>query len=204
MKSIVTITKKICAELSNQDKVLSAVIEKYGELDYTIDSNYFESLLSTIIGQQLASKVADKIWSRFLDLFPNEITLEGVLNLSNDALLGVGLSRNKALYIKTIASSIVEGRLTLDKFDEMDDLEIKKQLVSIKGIGEWTAEMFLIFSMGRVDVFSCGDGGLSRAISKFYNDGKALTQLEKIEISKNWMPYRSIASLYLWKSLENK
>jgi DNA-3-methyladenine glycosylase II len=115
-----------------------------------------------------------------------------------------GLSYNKIAYINNICTAVAEGNLTLDKFDEMSDEAIVKQLTAIKGIGEWTAEMFLIFSLGRLDVFSKGDGGLARAINNLYGNGTDLKPKDRLAITEHWKPYRSIASLYLWRSLDNR
>jgi DNA-3-methyladenine glycosylase II len=148
--------------------------------------------------------VADVIWGRFEALIDGAITPEKVLALNDEALRGAGLSRNKAAYIKNIAQAVADGSLTLNKFNDMTDEGIKAQLTAIKGIGEWTAEMFLIFSLGRPDVFSKGDGGLARAINNLYGNGAELAVKERLSITEAWKPYRSIASLYLWRSLDNR
>jgi DNA-3-methyladenine glycosylase II len=117
-------------------------------------------LLSNIVGQQLSGRVADVIWGRVVALADGEITAEKVLAIDDEALRGAELSRNKAAYIKNIARAVSDGSLTLDKLSDMTDAAIVAQLTAIKGIGEWTAEKFLIFSLGRLDIFSKGDGGL--------------------------------------------
>jgi len=183
---------------------MGAVIEKYGILDHELATDYLDALLLNIVGQQLSAKAANAIWNRFMGLINGKLSPEMVLLLDDEKLRGAGLSRNKAAYIKNIAQAVADGSLTLDKFDDMADTEIVGQLTAIKGIGEWTAEMFLIFSLGRMDVFSKGDGGLARAINNLYGSGTALSVKERLAIAEVWKPFRSIAGLYLWRSLDNR
>ena len=183
---------------------MGTAIEKYGVIDYELHSDYLTALLSNIVGQQLSGRVADVIWGRVVALAGGEVTADKVLALDNEALRGAGLSRNKASYIKNIARAVSEGNLTLDKFGDMTDEAVIGQLTAIKGIGAWTAEMFLIFSLGRLDVFSKGDGGLARAVNNLYGNGVELSVKERLAVTEAWKPYRSIASLYLWRSLDNK
>lgn len=200
----ITATTEMREYLQKADPIIGEVIEKHGMIDYELRSDYLEALLSNIVGQQLSGRVADVIWGRVVALAEDEVTAESVLALDDDALRGAGLSRNKAAYIKNIACAVSEGKLTLDKFGDMTEEAIIKQLTAIKGIGEWTAEMFLIFSLGRLDIFSKGDGGLARAINYIYGNGTELSVKERLSITEAWKPYRSIASLYLWRSLDNK
>ena len=204
LRKRITATAKARAYLTNADPIMGAVIKKYGIIDYELAADYLAALLSNIVGQQLSGKVANVIWSRFMGLIDGELAPEKVLLLDDEKMRGVGLSRNKAAYIKNIAKAVADGNLTLDKFGSMADTEIVKQLTTIKGIGEWTAEMFLIFSLGRMDVFSKGDGGLARAINNLYGNGAELSVKERLALSETWKPYRSIASLYLWRTLDNR
>jgi|AGTN01.1.fsa_nt_gi 3-methyladenine DNA glycosylase/8-oxoguanine DNA glycosylase len=189
---------KISAALSS-DAVMKKLIEKYGPLELEPEGETFSFLASAIAGQQLSGKVADVIWKRVLKL-AGEITPEILLSLKDGDLRAAGLSFSKISYIKNLASAVIEGRVRIDKFEELPDEEIIKELTSVKGIGPWTAEMFLIFSLCREDVFSAGDGGLARAIDILY--GKEHAKKERLKLSESWKPYRSYASLYLWKSLE--
>jgi len=200
----ITATAEAREYLTKADPVFGAIIEKYGVIDYELRTDYFDALLSNIVGQQLSGKAADTIYNRFLALIDGELMPEKVLAADDEKLRGAGLSRNKAAYIKNIARAVAEGSLTLDKFGDMTDATIIAQLTAIKGIGEWTAEMFLIFSLGRLDVFSKGDGGLARAINNLYGNGTELSAKERSTITEVWKPYRSIASLYLWASLDNR
>lgn len=190
--------------LAKADPIMGAVIEKYGVIEYELATDYLSALLSNIVGQQLSGRVADVIWGRLEALLGGEVTAEKALRMGDEALRGAGLSRNKAAYIKNIARAVAEGSLTLDKFDSMTDETIMLQLTAIKGIGKWTAEMFLIFSLGRMDVFSQGDGGLARAVNNLYASGMELAAKERLRVTEAWKPYRSIASLYLWRSLDNR
>ena len=155
------------------------------------------------MGQQLSIKVAKIINGRFLKLFENQNpTPEEVITIPHEIYRAQGLSNAKAKYIKNIAQAVIDKELLIENFDQMTDEEIKAQLVKIKGIGNWTAEMFLIFSMKRPDVFSLGDLGLRTAIEKLY--GIKRDNLKKIEkLSKTWAPHRTLASRLLWSSLDN-
>lgn len=164
---------------------------------------YFIDLLENIIGQQLSIKVAKVIFGRFISLFPNATpSAQEIVDIPHETYRAQGLSNAKAKYVKNIAQAIINGELLIDKFEGMSDEEIKTQLVKIKGIGNWTAEMFLIFSMRRPDIFSPGDLGLRAAIEKLY--GIKRDNLKKIEkLSKTWAPNRTLASRLLWASLDN-
>ena len=204
LKNRITATIEAREYLAKADSIMGAVIEKYGVIDYELHADYLSALLSNIVGQQLSGKVADVIWKRVLGFIGGELTAEKILAVEDEKLRGAGMSRNKAAYVKNIARAVSDGSLTLDKFDDMTDAEIIKQLTAIKGIGEWTAEMFLIFSLGRLDIFSKGDGGLVRAINNLYGNGAELSVKERLTITEKWKPFRSSASLYLWASLDNR
>jgi DNA-3-methyladenine glycosylase II len=197
-------TEKARESLAGADPVMGALTDKYGVIDYELRADYLDALMSNIIGQQLSGRVADVLWGRFTALCGGEITVEKVLGLSDAQLRGAGISRNKSAYLRNVASAVKTGALTLGAFDGMTDEAVIGQLKAVKGIGEWTAEMFLIFSLGRQDVFSMGDGGLARAVNALYGDGKELASRERAAIAERWKPYRSIASLYLWRSLDNR
>jgi DNA-3-methyladenine glycosylase II len=199
----ITATAEIREYLTKADSIIGAVIEKYGVRDFELSTDYFDALLQNIVGQQLSGKAADTIYNRFITLIDGKLIPRKVLALDDEKLRGAGISRNKATYIKNIARAVVDGDLTLDKFADMTDATIIAQLTAIKGIGQWTAEMFLIFSLGRLDVFSKGDGGLARAINNLYGNGAEILAKERLTITEAWKPYRSIASLYLWASLDN-
>lgn len=217
-------TKKIQNELVRLDPQLAMFISAYGDIDITLSENYFESLASSIVGQQLSNKVTDVIWNRLVKFLGGnvggtpstikapsnykqnkdcQVTPQAIIAANSDDLRSVGLSTNKVIYLKNLSQAVLDGSLQLDDFQHLSDDEIITQLTKIKGIGRWTAEMFLIFSLGRQDVFSLGDGGLYNAIRKLYNLDKP-TKHEIQEITQKWSPYRTFASLYLWKSLDNE
>ncbi|MDR0762988.1 MAG: hypothetical protein LBF01_00635 [Bacteroidales bacterium] len=203
LKKYITATAEAREYLTNVDPILGAVIEKHGIIDYELCTDYFDALLSNIVGQQLSGKAADTIYNRFLRLIDGELTAKKMLEIDDEKLRKAGLSCNKSAYIKNLAKAVADGSLMLNRFDGMTDSVVVTQLTAIKGIGEWTAEMFLIFSLGRLDVFSKGDGGLARAINILYGEGRELSAQERLAITEAWKPYRSIASLYLWRSLDN-
>lgn len=165
-------------------------------------SQYAEELFSSIVSQQLSTKAAATIWRRFADLVGDPSHPEIVKNFDIESLRTIGLSRQKASYILDIAKGTSDGTVRLDHLDELDDDAVITELIQLKGVGRWTAEMFLIFTLGREDVFSIGDLGLRNAANKLYNRELSLTDLT--ELSQKWSPYRSTASLLLWHSLDNK
>jgi len=157
----------------------------------TDPSQYFVALCNTIVSQQLSGKAADTIWARVVDLFPDrKISRRGVLEISETELRQCGCSFAKIKYLKNLAAA----EINFIRFPELSDQEITQALIAVKGIGPWTAEMFLMFIMNRPDIFSYGDLGLKNAIKK-------LPGLQSPEV---WSPYRSYASRILWKSLEIK
>ncbi len=161
-----------------------------------------EELIEAIINQQLSGKAADTIYKRFLALFKSTKfpKPEQILKLDVEKLRAAGMSYSKANYIKNIAQAFKNGQLNIKKIQAMPDEEVITELTKIKGVGKWTAEMILIFTLNRQDVFSLGDAGLRRAIKNLYG----LTDEKKIlKLSENWKPNRSLACWYLWQSLNN-
>ena len=188
----------------SRDLVMKDLIEKYGELTLSESEDYFTDLARSIVGQQLSGKAASTIWKRVEALLNGEITADNFLSVPDELMRQAGVSGNKTRYIKNIAQAVFDKSLDLENIRSYDNEEIIQQLTKIKGVGQWTAEMFLIFSLAREDVFSFGDGGLNSAINKLYGSGKVLTKDEIKTITEKWKPYRSIASLYLWRSLDNR
>jgi DNA-3-methyladenine glycosylase II len=186
------------------DSVIIKLIDKFGVVEINPSRNYFSDLVESIINQQLSNKAAATIWKRFQDLFPlNKITPELVIKTDINKIKSCGTSNAKAQYIKNIAQAFLDQTVKFEKFNELSNEEIIDQLIQVKGIGKWTAEMFLIFSLGREDVFSMGDAGLAKAINNIYGKGKSLSIKQKEKIISKWTPYKSYASLLLWKSLYN-
>jgi len=190
--------------LCKVDSNLERIIKIVGKYSINIRNDPFQSLVESIIYQQLAGKAANAIYNRFINYYNNkQITPTLILNSPNDNLKKVGLSNRKIDYLKDLALHVYDGRINLEELPKMNDEEIINKLVNVKGIGRWTSEMFLIFSLGRHDILPVTDLGVRKAIQKVYS----LSELPKpnimIEIAKPWRPYRSIATWYLWKSLSN-
>lgn len=200
--------KKVLNHFRKSDKVLYPWVLKSGELEKIKKdkpANYFSRLCYEIIGQQLSGKVAAVIFNRFKNLFRGgRVTAKQTVKLSRRRLRGVGLSNAKAEYLKHLARAVVDKKLPLSKFDKMPDEEVKQSLLAVKGIGPWTCEMFLMFTLAREDVFSLGDLGLKKGLMKIYHLKKEPTEKQMKRIAKNWSPYKTFASRVLWHSLEKK
>jgi DNA-3-methyladenine glycosylase II len=193
--------------LSAADPIMARLVQERGPMTITPTppEEYFFTLLDAIASQQLSSKVAATIVNRIRALVPGESapTAEQVLALSDQQLRDVGLSWSKVAYIKDLAGHVADGRLDLVHISTMDDEEVIKELVAVKGIGRWTAEMFLLFSLGRPDVFAVADYGLQVAIKRLYDLPDLPKPAPMRQIAEPWRPYRSYASLYLWRVLDN-
>ncbi len=192
--------------LSAADPVMARLIQERGPLITTPvpPDEYFFSLLDAIASQQLSSKVASVIVNRVRALTPWEAppTAEQILSTPDQALRDTGLSWSKVRYMKDLASHVAGGQLDLAHISQMEDEEIISRLVVVKGIGRWTAKMFLLFSLGRPDVFAVDDYGLQVAIKRLYGLPDLPKPVPMREIAEPWRPYRSYASLYLWRSLD--
>lgn len=197
--------KNIVSHFQTSDEILAKVIPFIKPFSIEKSEELFFSLVESIISQQLSVKAGDTIVKRFSALFPDEkITPEAVLLIPRETLRSVGMSWNKADYIHNIARAVVEHQLDFTKLDQLPDEEVIKELTKIKGIGRWTAEMFLMFTMAREDVFSYGDVGLQNAIQRLYKMKKKPTKKQMEKISKKWSPYRTYAARILWRSLDNE
>lgn len=175
------------------------------EREVRTSDKYFVSLCEDIIGQQLSGKVSDVIFGRFKKLFPaKNITPRTVLKLSEEKLRTTGMSWSKTRFIRDLAQKALDKSVQLDQLAQLADQEVIKELTKVKGIGPWTAEMFLMFTLGREDVFSYGDLGLKNAIKKLYGFKKDPTVKQMEKIVNKWKPYRTWAARILWKSLELK
>lgn len=169
-----------------------------------ISSNeYLFHLYSSIISQQISTKAADKILERFLVLVGDPHDAKNILRHDIEDFRSIGLSRQKASYIKSIAELTSNGTVKVKHLDDLDEEEVIRELVLIKGVGQWTAEMFLMFTLARPDVFSVGDLGLHNAAKKLYNKPD-MTKQELLELSQKWSPHRTTAALVLWHSLDNR
>ena len=196
--------KKAIKHLNSSDKVLSALIRKHGPCTIipALD-NPFHALTSSIISQQLSAHAARAIKGRLFDLIGTErFTPENISKVSFNQFRTAGLSKAKIEYIRRLASAVRSGEFDLSSFVNLEDEEIISKLTTFPGIGRWTAEMFLIFALGRPDVLSVNDAGLKRALKISYRLQESPSEDEMISISDSWRPYRSVASWYLWRVVD--
>lgn len=195
-------------ELSQADPVIAELISKYGPYTVRPHTDYYQTLVDSIISQQLSVKAARAIEARFCMLFGSgSFPLpEKILEKTTEELRSTGLSRPKIRYIQDLAMKVLEGSLQLDKLGSLTNQEVIIELTKVTGIGIWTAHMFLIFSLGRLDVLAYGDLGIRNGIRNLYGFDDLPTQLEIEAIARtnNWSPHESIACWYIWRSLENK
>ena len=195
-------TDAIAAHFKKYDPIIYELLLRIDLPESTPSQAYFDDICDSIISQQLSIKAAATIFKRFKDLFPQgKINPEYTLTIPTETLRQAGLSYAKIKYIQDLAQKVVNKKIHLDKLQHMTNEEIIEELIKVKGIGVWTAEMFLMFTLCRTDVFSCGDLGLQNAIKKAYGLEKKPTKQELLELSAKWSPYRTIASRLLWKSL---
>lgn len=190
----------------SRDPLLFAVLEHILSWDDPLErSDYYVSLCQSIISQQLSGKAADTIIARFETLLGNNVTPDTVLQVSEEQLRAAGMSWSKVRFLRALAEAIqqgVFGEEGLEGLDGLENEEVIVRLTKVKGIGRWTAEMFLMFTLKREDVFSYGDLGLKRAIQKLYGFKKEPTPKQIAKLEKHWSPYRTWACRILWKSLE--
>jgi DNA-3-methyladenine glycosylase II len=167
-------------------------------------NNYYESLVRSIVYQQLSGKAASIIYERFLDLFVFDIypKPKDVLEVSIETLRSSGLSYQKVNYIRDLSEKWQDGTMNLTDIDSMTDEEISSELIKVKGIGQWTADMFLMFTLGRPDVFPFGDLGIQKGFMALTNMNHLPTQKEMERKTKKWQPYRTVAAWYLWKLVD--
>jgi DNA-3-methyladenine glycosylase II len=195
---------KAAAHLKKVDPILFGAIQDTKWQTLGRDADLFAGLCRIVCGQQVSTKAAAAIYKRFESLFTkNTPTPKKVLALTEGELRSAGLSRSKALSIRDIALRVTEGSIDLKRIDALPDEEVKEMLVAARGIGPWSAEMFLIFHLGREDVFSVGDYGLLVAIMRLYKKRKLPTREAAEKLAKKWSPYRSYACRILWESLDN-
>ena len=198
-------TEAALEHLSAADPVMAHLIQKRGPLVLAASDDYFFTLLESIVSQQLSSKAAATILARILSLFPDKgaANPESVLAVPDQALRDAGLSWSKVSYVKDLADRVASGRLPLDHIAQMPDEEAIEALVAVKGIGRWTAEMFLMFSLARRDVLAVDDYGLRAAMMSLYGLPDLPKPATMRELAEPWRPYRSYGCLYLWHSRDN-
>ena len=191
--------------LAKADPKLAAIIKRVGpcRLHAVAPRDAFEALCMSIASQQLSVKAAATIFGRFCDLFPpdRKPTPERVMTLADDEIRAAGFSRPKVTFIKDLAARVLDGRLDLNGLRKHPDDEVMNQLVAVKGIGRWTAEIFLMFRLGRPDIFPADDLGLMNAVHRAYGLRKRPDAKRLRKMCEAWSPYRSVAAWYLWQSL---
>jgi DNA-3-methyladenine glycosylase II len=188
-------------ELSARDAVLSRIVPRYHALAIGSRGDAFATLARAIVGQQISVKAAQSVWQRVLDEV-KEMTPLHVHRADPARLRACGLSGQKTAYLLDLAQRFHSGALEPARWTALDDEALIAELTQVKGIGRWTAEMFLIFYMTRPDVLPIDDVGLQRAMSLHYNNGRPVSKLKMQRIGKTWAPWRSVATWYLWRSLE--
>ena len=198
-------------ELAAADPVIGSLIERIGEIDIATrlarrseerPADAYGALLRAIVGQQLSTKAARTIYGRVLDLFDGATPAPEQLREADEAdLRAAGLSGRKVEYLRDLAAHVISGELELDRLDGLPDEKVIEEIVAVRGLGQWTAEMFLLFHLERPDVLSGGDLGIRKAIKVEYGLEEMPAPQRVLEIGEPWRPHRSLASLYLWESL---
>jgi DNA-3-methyladenine glycosylase II len=206
-----TVSARARKALAASDPTMAALIERVGPIDLAKrlkrrqeerPADAYGALLRAIVGQQLSTKAARTIYLRVLDLFGGKTpSPEQLLDIPETDLRAAGLSGRKAEYVRDLAAHVLSGELELDRLDELGDEEVIEEMVAVRGLGRWTAEMFLLFHLERPDVLSGGDLGIRKAVQIEYGLAEMPTPTRVIEIGEPWRPHRSLASLYLWESL---
>ncbi len=195
--------------LRSVDRVIRRLIDDGGPIDPATDRRgsrpeAYQALARAIVGQQLSTKAAASIWGRVTELFCGETPSPGqLMAVDGEKLREAGLSWAKVGFLKDLAERVDDGRLDLERLTELSDEDVIAELIAIKGVGRWTAEMFLIFHLGRPDVVSMGDLGIRRAVKVAYGMDELPDRTRMGRISEPWRPHRTLACLYLWRSLDN-
>jgi len=197
--------------LRQADPVMRELIDEFGPLSDVLrrrgrrPEEPYGALLRSIVGQQLSTKAARAIWERTLAIFDGRVpTPEELLAVDPEKLREAGNSRPKGAFMRSLAEHVLNGELELDRLDELSDEDIAAELTAVKGLGQWSADMFLIFHLGRPDILPVGDLGIRNAAKQAYNLRKLPSPDRLKRLARPWRPYRSLASLYLWRSLDNQ
>jgi len=194
-----------CKHLSRRDRVMKKLIPQFGEGRLQSRGDAFTTLARSIVGQQISVKAAQSVWDKFAALVEAptvKLPPADVLALKPDAMRASGLSARKVEYLRDLARHFDDGTVHVRQWQQMDDEAIIEELVAIRGIGRWTAEMFLIFHLMRPNVLPLDDLGLIKGISLNYFSGEPVTRVEAREVGDAWAPYRSVATWYIWRSLD--
>ncbi|MFP3563143.1 DNA-3-methyladenine glycosylase family protein [Paraburkholderia sp. SIMBA_030] len=192
---------KACADLVKRDRILKKLIPKFGPVHLLSRGDPFVTLARSVVGQQISVASAQAVWAKVETACP-KLVPQQFIKLGQEKLTACGLSRRKAEYVLDLAEHFVSGALHVGKWTSMEDEAVIAELTQIRGIGRWTAEMFLIFNLSRPDVLPLDDLGLIRAISVNYFSGEPVTRSEAREVAANWEPWRTVATWYMWRSLD--
>jgi DNA-3-methyladenine glycosylase II len=194
-----------CKHLARRDRVMKKLIPRFGEARLQSRGDAFTTLARSIVGQQISVKAAQSVWDRFIALLPSSpvrLAPDAVLSLDVPAMRSAGLSARKVEYLRDLAQHFDGGLVHVRQWQQMDDDAIIDELVAIRGIGRWTAEMFLIFYLMRPNVMPLDDLGLIKGISVNYFSGEPVTRAEAREVGEAWAPFKSVATWYVWRSLD--
>ena len=194
-----------CRHLAKRDRVMKKLIPQFGEARLQSRGDAFTTLARSIVGQQISVKAAQSVWNRFVEVVggpSTHLAPASVMAQDAPALRGAGLSARKAEYLGDLARHFESGAVHVPQWQQMDDEAIIDELVAIRGIGRWTAEMFLIFHLMRPNVLPLDDLGLIKGISQGYFSGEPVSRAEAREVGDAWAPYRSVATWYIWRSLD--
>ncbi|SNX28660.1 DNA-3-methyladenine glycosylase II [Polynucleobacter meluiroseus] len=194
--------EQACMELMKQDRILKKIIPKHDSTFLMTRGDAFTTLARSIVGQQISVAAAQAVWKKVLLTLKKKVNPKNILALSGDDLKLAGLSARKVEYIRDLAEHFVSGHLHANQWKGMEDEAIIKELSAIRGIGRWTAEMFLIFNMARPNILPLDDLGLIKAISLNYFSGEPVSRNEAREVAANWAPWRTVATWYMWRSLD--
>jgi DNA-3-methyladenine glycosylase II len=188
-------------ELMKRDRIMRRLIPQFGDMHLIGRNEAFITLVRSVIGQQISVKAAEAVWQRLLEACP-KCTPAQILKAGNEQLATCGLSKRKAEYVLDLADHFKSKRVHVDKWSEMPDEDVIAELVQIRGIGRWTAEMFLIFNLLRPNILPLDDLGLLKGISLNYFSGEPVSRSDAREVAANWEPWRTVATWYLWRSLD--
>jgi DNA-3-methyladenine glycosylase II len=190
-----------CAHLSKKDRVMKRIIPQFGDVCLVSRGDAFVTLARSIVGQQISVKAAQSVWNKFAAL-NKKITPAGVLKLKVDDMRAAGLSARKVEYLVDLALNFHGKNVSVKEWQHMDDEAIIAELIAIRGIGRWTAEMFLIFHLMRPNILPLDDVGLINGISKNYFSGEPVSRSDAREVAQAWQPYSTVATWYIWRSLD--
>lgn len=189
--------------LRRADPILADVMRRVGPFSIRLERNRFQALVRSIIAQQISGKAARSIWRRLQEsIRPRRLTAEVIAGIPIERLRSLGLSPQKASYVHDLAAKVSEGSVRLHRVQRMTDDDVIAELIQVKGVGVWTAQMFLIFSLGRLDVFPQDDLGVRMAIRRHYGLAELPDKARSLQIASPWRPYATVASWYCWRSLD--